>query len=475
MAEAAGDGVSAPIPGRCGFYVERKRRYCKMVVGSGKTFCGEHANAGQEGDRKRIPCPLDPKHTVFEDILAKHLKKCNSREKPQPVYYVKDVNAGPEDDEDLPADQVPLAERAKEELDLLVKKLKKAVRGLNCKHEERILSHPALCEALSDPKNGDFAFKHLKQQASLLGNMEALGLLAAHRCFVEFGAGKGKLSHWINVAQREAENVHFLLVERSTTRFKVDGKNRSPDSMFERLQVDIQHLSLRKVPLLLEKGLPVIGVGKHLCGAATDLALRCMLESAGQDQGEPRDQPPRKRLKLEQQRDGLGVETQPTPTGLDTGLTTGLDTGLTVSGLAIALCCHHRCDWRHYVGKEFFRERGLGAAEFAALQRMSSWATCGLRKAPGRSDGSPPPGGGSEQWEEEDHEHADDVIMPSSLDGVVSAEDREHVGRLCKLLIDYGRVDFLQRKGFTSRLQYYTSRDVSLENVLLTAVPNPTG
>ncbi|XP_061095158.1 tRNA:m(4)X modification enzyme TRM13 homolog isoform X1 [Conger conger] len=466
MAEVSGDGVSAPLPGRCGFYVERKRRYCKMVVASGKTFCGEHANAGQEDDRKRIPCPLDPKHTVFEDSLAKHLKKCNSREKPHPVYYVQNINAGPEDD--VPADEVPLADRAKEELDLLVKKLKKAVEGLNREHEERILSHPALCEALNDPKNGDVAFKHLKQQASLLGHMKVLGLLSANKCYVEFGAGKGKLSHWINVALRGSDNVNFLLVERSTTRFKVDGKNRSTDSanVFERLQVDIQHLSLGKVPLLCEKGLPVIGVGKHLCGAATDLALRCMLGDPGGDQGEQNEQPPRKRLKQEQWSEGLGADAEPAPGAV--GANAQAD--VPVSGLAIALCCHHRCDWRHYVGKDFFRERGLGAPEFTVLQRMSSWATCGLRKAADRSDGALPPGGGSERCEEEDHEHADDTV-PSSLDGVVSAEDREHVGRLCKLLIDHGRVDFLRRKGFCSSLQYYTSRDVSLENVLLTAVP----
>ncbi|KAJ3599571.1 hypothetical protein NHX12_033530 [Muraenolepis orangiensis] len=47
-----------------------------------------------------------------------------------------------------------------------------------------------------------------------------------------------------------------------------------------------------------------------------------------------------------------------------------------VCGLAIALCCHHRCEWRHYVGKQFFREMGLGASEFSTFQRMSSWATC---------------------------------------------------------------------------------------------------
>lgn len=57
-----------------------------------------------------------------------------------------------------------------------------------------------------------------------------------------------------------------------------------------------------------------------------------------------------------------------------------------VLGLAVALCCHHRCEWRHYVGRQFFAQRGLGAAEFSAFCRMSSWATCGLRE--GRKDGT---------------------------------------------------------------------------------------
>lgn len=108
-------------------------------------------------------------------------------------------------------------------------------------------------EPLNDPKNGDSAFKHLEQQvnysrtvkahilykkslfilvfkkcypvsqASILGNMEVLELLCPNRCYIclEFGAGKGKLSHWIHIALKAAVNMHFLLVERSSTRFKV--------------------------------------------------------------------------------------------------------------------------------------------------------------------------------------------------------------------------------------------------------------
>lgn len=45
MAAVVPDGVSAPLAGRCAFFVSKKKRYCKMVVGNGKLFCGEHANA----------------------------------------------------------------------------------------------------------------------------------------------------------------------------------------------------------------------------------------------------------------------------------------------------------------------------------------------------------------------------------------------------------------------------------------------
>lgn len=158
---------------------------------------------------------------------------------------------------------------------------------------------------------------------------------------MEFGAGRGKLSHWIHEAlkapqqQQEeaefspkepAEDLQLLLVERSSTRFKaggpalflftfqsasstsdgaeshcllsllqVDGKHQQGGDTLERLQVDIQHLHLggrgfllggvgilqvltsdfltsastAKVPLLQQKKLPLVAVGKHLCGAAT--------------------------------------------------------------------------------------------------------------------------------------------------------------------------------------------------------------
>uniref|UniRef100_A0A2R8MGH2 tRNA:m(4)X modification enzyme TRM13 n=1 Tax=Callithrix jacchus TaxID=9483 RepID=A0A2R8MGH2_CALJA len=122
-----------------------------MVVAAGKRFCGEHAGAAEEEDaRKRILCPLDPKHTVYEDQLAKHLKKCNSREKPKPDFYIQDINAGLKDETEIPEQLVPISSLSEEQLEKLIKTLS-----------------PALHSALNDPKNSDSATKHLKQQVCI--------------------------------------------------------------------------------------------------------------------------------------------------------------------------------------------------------------------------------------------------------------------------------------------------------------------
>lgn len=102
--------------------------------------------------------------------------------------------------------------------------------------------------------------------------------------------------------------------------------------------------------------------GASLC-LTSDLALRCLLETPGRSS---ETEPAPKRLKTSEPADPAVIpELGPGPGP--------------VLGLAVALCCHHRCVWRHYVGQQFFRQRGLGAAEFSAFCRMSSWATCGLR------------------------------------------------------------------------------------------------
>ncbi|XP_038000785.1 tRNA:m(4)X modification enzyme TRM13 homolog isoform X2 [Motacilla alba alba] len=436
----AAAAMAAPEPGRCAHFVLRKKRFCRMIPAPGKRFCGEHGHEEEQNDRKRIPCPLDPKHTVYEDQLEKHLKKCNSREKPKPVYFVQDINAGLKEVAEIPEKQVPLSSLSIEELQSLITRLKKASNGLELHLKEQILSHQALQEALSDPKNGESAFKHLKQQASILGTMEKLHLLGPGRCFVEFGAGRGKLSHWVDIALENVESVQFLLVERATTRFKVDGKHKRRDSIFERLQVDIQHLCL-------------------------NLALRCLVESYTTCCDGKDEEPAPKRCRAAQ------TEVAPHKSAGNESTT---EDHKPVAGIVIALCCHHKCDWTHYVGKEFFKSVGLGPVEFHYFQRMSSWATCGMQETTSKASTSEDSEDQTNDTEEHEHTLSRTASGSDTLQGIMSVEERKEIGCLCKRLIDHGRIEYLQQQGYKAALQYYTEPAVSLENVLLTAVPNPS-
>lgn len=65
-------------------------------------------------------------------------------------------------------------------------------------------------------------------------------------------------------------------------------------------------------------------------------------------------------------------------------------------------------------------------------------------------------------------------FLPFHETRILTVEERKEIGCLCKLLIDHGRVEYLQQRGYKAALQYYTESAVSLENVLLTAVPSPS-
>ncbi|MBZ3887082.1 tRNA:m(4)X modification enzyme TRM13-like protein [Sciurus carolinensis] len=355
-----------PAEGRCSYYVEKKKRFCRMVVAAGKRFCGEHAGAAED-------------------------------------FFIQDINAGLKDETEIPEQLVPISSLSEDQLGNLIKKLRKASEG----------------------------------------NIEKLKLLGPRRCFVEFGAGKGKLSHWVDIALKDAEKVHFILVEKVTTRFKVDGKHRKKNSVFERLQIDIQHLCL-------------------------NLALRCLVETYAASFEESNEEPLAKRIKNDKTEKEINTLTKE---GNEKNVP---EKWTPVAGIVIALCCHHRCDWRHYVGKEYFRALGLGAVEFHYFQRMSSWATCGMRKTSFEVSSvttktKDNPNDDSEEHDDGGYRITDD--NSESLPGLLTVEEKKKIGHLCKLLIDQGRIQYLQQKGFNPTLQYYTDPLVSLENVLLTALP----
>ncbi len=55
-------------------------------------------------------------------------------------------------------------------------------------------------------------------QSSLVAHMEKLGLLRDGLCYIEFGAGKGGLSHWVQKATPLCHKNKYLLVEKGCIR-----------------------------------------------------------------------------------------------------------------------------------------------------------------------------------------------------------------------------------------------------------------
>ncbi|KAG7364001.1 methyltransferase [Nitzschia inconspicua] len=122
----SGDATaSAPPPlpkgwDRCHVWMERKRRYCRQLpFAKGEKLCGNHRHlilsssssslelkpdsetsqaATSSSQRKRIPCPIDPSHWIFEDKAAKHIEKCPTNKKrkrqQEEPYFQENINCG---------------------------------------------------------------------------------------------------------------------------------------------------------------------------------------------------------------------------------------------------------------------------------------------------------------------------------------------------------------------------------------------
>lgn len=205
-------------------------------------------------------------------------------------------------------------------------------------------------------------------------------------------------------------------------------------SSVERLRVDIKDLDFSGVETARDRD--VVFVGKHLCGAATDLALRCAL-------------PPNAKARDERHRD------------------------FRVLGACVATCCHHRCEWGSYVNRAFIEAHGFDAREFGWLARVSSWAVDGAHEketavSGGEGRATPKPRLGSGSTSVPSPEPADaGVTVEAGPD--VSARERLELGGMAKTFLDVGRLRFLESRGFEGAVRGYCAREVSPENRLLVA------
>lgn len=414
---------------RCKFWLPKKKRFCAIPPLPSSEFCGNHS---KRSDDLWIQCSIDPSHSVLESNLESHLKRCPLLKHKNSLslqpFYQKGINGGAKKDvdEDITSESKRMAVQSMTapQFIKLIGKIK-SVHASICKD---ILESYIVPEACSIWINRaidwkiPFQEKHVIQQASILGNLEKLGALKSSSvvltgeqlhcsissdsinspAVVEFGAGRGYLTQMLADCYGVSK---VFLIERKSYKLKADRSLRQKERLIlERLRIDIEDLNLNAIGSL--QGLPYLAIGKHLCGPATDMTIRCCV--------------------------GEGVTTS------------------YLKGLSIATCCHHLCQWKHYINRDFFLNLGITKDEFHAITWFTSWAV--------------------------DADHGSDLADTNmenveDLAGVInmSARERAVLGFMCKDIIDAGRLMWMKEYGLESELVKYVPSSISPENHLLIA------
>lgn len=396
-----GDRSALTAAGMCAHWMPGKSRFCNFPPPAGLKFCRHH-DPGLVGDLERVPCPVDGGHTVLKSMLAQHVRVCSAKKDADRTrsmpWYRAGVNGGGAGGL---GDSRAAARPTRQLLDALDAWAEAQADDAEC--GSRVARDAPATKKQRHSIQGDLIVEAAAATAP--------ALFSSRAAVVDLGAGKGGLASRVRAAW---PGDAVVCVEREARRQKKDGAMRDVGA-FARVRADLADVDLSKVDELGSG--PVVGVAKHLCGVASDLALKAL------------DQLPRGKWR----------------------------------GLALATCCHHRCDWTDYVGRDHFAAalRGGNALEFALIARWAAWATMAdPNDAKQRSDAN-----------KSGHD-APPKTVPGA-DPVLDALDwrrKRDVGRRCKQLIDAGRIDFLKHRGLANVARVkYCPTCLSPENNLIVA------
>jgi len=232
--------------------------------------------------------------------------------------------------------------------------------------------------------------------------------IAENAVFIDVGSGRGCLAAAVRSLYPDAP---LLLIDHDARRNKFDRHLRRSD--FSRIKCDLKDLNLQGIPFLQEKT-KIVAIAKHLCGAATDYALKAITSFHGR-----------------------------------------------ISAIAIATCCHHRCHWDQYVGRDYLPNPSY----FHSAVKYAPWSNIEEKHSPHQNHQERL---SSQEREEESATHNDDLFVLG--DNTTSRFSKCILGRRCKHVIDRGRLEYLRNFGYNVRLEPYCPRSISPENSCLLAV-----
>mgnify|MGYP003386513563 CR=1 FL=1 len=419
---------------------------------------------------ERVPCPLDPSHTVYKRNLEAHMKICGvtstqSAQEAEGVFCLN-CNSG------VPA-TIPSAGSDVVDASALANKVHSVFEQHVAPHVQLYISgvyNAPPCDPADASLYGEVhkdiigaqsaseKTRHADQDTAILAVMAREGLISREgvrdvrdNIYVEFGAGKGFLGYSVqlyyhmlmkqlsvknssicsasdaaDVVDAASVRPKLLLVERSGCRRKADNKQSATNNKYDegysnncyRYRLDIRHAFL---PTILNQMLvkdkaavpsheapkKVIVVAKHLCGVATDMSVRS-LEKLQKHNIENTD----------------AVNAAP-------------------YGVAIATCCHHICNWDDYIGREWMEGHGFTGPEFALLKTWSCWGTMPVEAQRGSRE-APTVSGSSANADGEDESEHKAAPPVSARPAGITREQMRTLGREIKCLIDFGRAWYMK-------------------------------
>jgi tRNA:m4X modification enzyme len=241
-------------PKLCEFFIIARMRYCKFEKLKNSEYCVYHLP--DESKEILVPCPIDPSHRVLTSKLKKHMKVCNKLEEKEKLkkneWYVEKINLVKEnipeienftsDDFNLVYEKLKWEELSEEEYSNMMDKIVNCyeilkndyikysnIEKLNeklqiIKNDNTFISLSGMEinmeKDLQSTKNLIKSEKNGQQNSAITEILKMFDLLDNRNIFIEFGAGRGGLSHHINTVMND-NSIHILL-EREGVRYKKD-------------------------------------------------------------------------------------------------------------------------------------------------------------------------------------------------------------------------------------------------------------
>ena len=253
-------------------------------------------------------------------------------------------------------------------------------------------------------------------------------------------------------------------------------------------------------PQSIETKQPVVVIAKHLCGVATDLAIRSVGAFGHINRRE---------------RQSAGFFVFPVIMLHFFVFVYLLFIGDIAHrlGISIATCCHHACHFPDYTGRDWYLSQGFTSEEFEVLKKWSGWANTGAGSHRHSSTAGVAVEDDDQQEEEErkqneglegqvqvpntqpikdissstDKDSNNIIATPSptpapapaaaavAVTSVVrpagiSADDMKALGWKVKRILDQGRVEFINSQySMRARQVRYCDRELSPECVMIVA------